>query len=92
MKKTVVHYWIEFKIAEGKSKAEAMRELNKALSTRYIQSRLYDWLNGPRSPERATRIYMLTECLPHILAENGFSEFAGKLTKKQCRALAEALA
>ena len=86
MHKTIVHSWLELKIAEGKTKAAALRELNSALGTKHQQGRIYEWLSGKFSPERATRVYMLVEVLPTLFAETG------KLTKKQLHALAESLA
>jgi hypothetical protein len=92
VQKTIVHIWLDLKMAEGKTKAAALRELNSALGTKHRQGRIYEWLSGKYSPERATRVYMLVEVLPTILEQQGYKRLGSKLTNKQLLALAESIA
>ena len=58
----LVHSWLAVATGSGESKAEALRELNAELGTRYRQNRLYEWMHGKPIPEPVQH-YMLSCCI-----------------------------
>lgn len=49
------------------TKQQALREMNKALGTKYGTSHLSRWERDERGPKQATRHYMLVKVLPTVL-------------------------
>lgn len=63
----MVTRWVETYTREGLAKAEALRELNAALGTRYDDSHLSRWERGLREPRREAREVMMRRVLPELL-------------------------
>lgn len=74
LKKTppsLVRSWLEMELLiPGRTRANALEDLNEEFSTGYTHSRLNEWLRGDREPERAVRNYMLRSVIQRVLAQN----------------------
>lgn len=69
---SLVRSWLESDLSiPGRTKADALRDLNGELGTSYQQGRLYEWLLGKREPDRDTRNYMLRCCISSVLYRHG---------------------
>lgn len=63
----LVKSWLETYAAEGKPKAEALRDLNAATGRRYASNALSRWERGEREPDRDARYQMLLRVLPAVI-------------------------
>lgn len=59
----LVKQWLKL----HKTKASALRELNKALGSNYTSNRLYDWINGKHRMPKKVEIYMRNIVTDYIL-------------------------
>lgn len=81
---TLVRNWLKVYVEAGRTKADALRELNAELGTKYDSSHLSRWERGEpgRSPSSEARYVMLLKVLPTIIANP---------TPKRVKEAAEAL-
>lgn len=77
---SLVKTWLEAYIRGGKSKADALRDLNASLGTKYDSSHLSRWERGERSPNSDARYAMLLVALPFVF---------GRCTQKEIAEAAE---
>lgn len=61
--------WLKVYTSAGRSKQDALRELNAKLGTRYDTSHLSRWERGEREPNAAARYQMMLLVLPSIIAD-----------------------
>ena len=63
----LVAEWVKTYRGEGRSKADALRDLNASLGTKYDSSHLSRWERGEREPGQAARHQMMLRVLPAIM-------------------------
>lgn len=79
---SLVKTWLQTYLRGGKSKADALRDLNASLGTKYDSSHLSRWERGERSPNSDARYAMLLVALPSVF---------GRCTRKEIAEAAERL-
>lgn len=68
---SLIDSWLAVELIPGKTKADALREMNAALGTQYRSNRLYEWLTGKRPIPDPVRDYMMRVSIEHVLYRNG---------------------
>jgi hypothetical protein len=68
---TLVQSWLDTELIPGRTKADALRDLNRVLGTRYQSNRLYEWISGARSIPDPVRDYMMRIAIEMVLYRNG---------------------
>ncbi len=68
---TLVQSWLDVELIPGRTKADALRDLNQSLGTQYKSNRLYEWISGSRPIPDAVRDYMMRVAIEHVLYRNG---------------------
>ena len=92
--KTLVQSWLEVELVfNGKTLAEALKELNKHLNSAHTHSRVREWEEnrngrGARLP-REIRLYMAKVVLRHVLESSGVN--ASALASRAVSRIAEQL-
>ena len=84
MSQNLISTFIEVVTRDG-SLAEAIRAMNTALDTHYINSRLREWERGDRQPTPQVMDYMLGIVLPWLLEQEGFRQNKVDRLVRQCR-------
>lgn len=82
---TLVKTWLSLLADQGKSKADALRELNKKLGTNYQSNHLSRWERGERAPAPDARVEMMRLVLPHVLREHGGEQADVKAAMEKLR-------
>lgn len=72
----LVKNWVWTYSREGRSKADALRDLNASLGTKYDSSHLSRWERGEREPGPDARFQMILRVLPAVLPEATKREIA----------------
>ncbi|MES9902181.1 MAG: hypothetical protein ABW168_05795 [Sedimenticola sp.] len=72
MGENLITSYIESVTKDG-SLAAAIREMNTALGTHYINSRLREWERGDRCPSANVINYMLEHVIPPLIETEGVS-------------------
>ena len=63
----LVDSWLDAAHGLGKSQAQAIRDMNEALKSRYTSSRVNEWRDGRRVPNAAVIRYMLGFAVPYAI-------------------------
>lgn len=67
--------WLEVETREpGRTMADALRDMNKALKRQYQQSKLRKWERGELLPDNLAIDYMLSRIAPVLLLDEGLSK------------------
>ena len=64
---TLAATWAQIEMKAGKSRAQAMRELNAATGYNAKYAQLIRWESGERNPRPEVRRYMMRIALAHVL-------------------------
>ena len=86
----IIDAWLAVDIIPGRNQADALRDLNEALGTRYTDSRLGEWRNERRTMPNSVRAHMLAIGIERLLRAHGLDPHDA--TDEQLDALAVALA
>ena len=82
---TLVRTWLQLYADRGQTKADALRDLNKKLGTKYQHSNLSRWERGERDPGQDARVEMMRVVLPHVLKEHGGQQVDVKAALEKLR-------
>lgn len=81
--KNLVESWLAAEHAAGRSRTQAVKELNKACDARYRLNRTYEWQRGVREvPPRAMQ-HMIRVSLRYVLQTEGIGEELTRATVKR---------
>lgn len=87
---SLVRSWLDQDLSiPGRTRADALRDLNDEFGTATTHSRLNEWLRGDLEPSRAVRNYMLRSCIQRVLRKHGVH--ADALTDSQLDMIADDL-
>lgn len=76
---SLVRSWLEMELSvPGRTRADALRDLNAEFSGTYTNSRLNEWLRGDRAPDHKVRQYMLRCVLERVLRQEGIEGLSDK--------------
>lgn len=87
---SLVRSWLDQDLSiPGRTRADALRDLNDECGTATTHSRLNEWLRGDLEPSRAVRNYMLRCCIQRVLRQHGVR--ADAVTDEQLDMIADDL-
>lgn len=87
---SLVRSWLDQDLSiPGRTRADALRDLNDECGTATTHSRLNEWLRADLEPSRSVRNYMLRCCIQRVLRMHGV--LADTLTDEQLDMIADDL-